>query len=116
MATDVQILSAARAVSFAEQEAKAADQAKVEADRLAGLANTASIDARRRWIEAERKLIELSRQKPAEPVESPKVEDIPVRPFGPVAAEYIPAGAPVQHLPDGRVGPVPTLTRKRERV
>lgn len=110
MATDVQILGAAREVAATMKAVLDADQAKTAADREALAAAERCNEARKRHGEAERRLLTLSRAKPLEPrmgaePRAEKAESVVVAP-----APVTPPPAP---LPAPAAGPVPTLTRRK---
>lgn len=103
MATDAAILSAARAAAAALADWETAKQERAKTAREDEIALAKCNAAQIRHAEAERNLLTLSRQKPAEPVKGP---------------EPIPHYASQGYVPDGGMPsdkqPVPI--RKKEKV
>lgn len=113
MATDAQILTAARNLADAIASLKAAELAEAEAKRKADAASTRKTELHMRAKEAERSLLALSQQKPAEP--APKVEPPPDRPLTLTVTPSLasPERPPLPRGESGTAppkGPVPVLS------
>lgn len=109
MSTDVQILTAAREVAAAHKAVSDADAAKLEADRKQDAAAKLCQDARSRYTAAEKRLLDLSRAKPAEPAPQPVV----VTPPTVTTTPPTPAPAPKPAAAPANPAPVPNLNAPR---